>query len=117
MTTAAKRLMDARYAEPLDLAMLASTAHMSKFYFSHSFQKEYGLSLISYLTRRRVREACHLLAHSDHLLSDISHMVGFSSPSYFSQVFSRQMGQSPRAYRKAARGKKEDPPSPDPATR
>lgn len=100
---AAKRLMDAHYAEALDLEMLARTAHMSKFYFSHTFQKEYGLSPISYLTRRRIKEACQLLAHSDHLLSDISHMVGFSSPSYFSQVFSRQMGLSPRAYRKKAR--------------
>lgn len=100
---AVKRYIDAHYAEQLDLDSLARISHMSKFYLVHSFQKEFGISPINYLMRRRIREACQLLTHTNHLLSDVSHMLGFSSPSYFSQVFRRIMGTSPRAYRQALR--------------
>ena len=49
-------------------------------------------------------EAEHLLAHTTHSLNDIGNLIGFSSPSYFSQAFRKSQGISPIDYRKSARG-------------
>ncbi len=59
---------------------------MNKYYLVHSFSKEYGVSPINYLIGRRIEESRYLLADTNHSLSQISHMLGFSSPSYFSRV-------------------------------
>ena len=44
-----------------------------------------------------------MLENTDHTLSQIAHMLGFSSPSYFSQSFRRITKQSPMEYRKKSR--------------
>lgn len=53
---------------------------MNKYYLVHSFSKEYGVSPINYLIGRRIEESRYLLADTNHSLSQISHMLGFSSP-------------------------------------
>ena len=100
---AVKRYIDDHYGEPLDLDTLVKRTHLSKFYLAHAFQKEFGVSPINYLMQRRIREAKHLLTHTDHQLSDITQMLGFSSQSYFSQCFHRIVGVTPRAYRTQSR--------------
>lgn len=81
-------------------------AHVNKYYLVHSFSKEYEISPINYLIERRVQESCYLLCDTDHSLSQISHMMGFSSPSYFSQSFRKTMGMSPMEYRKKKRAER-----------
>ncbi len=100
--TEAKRLMDLHFNENIDLDWVAERACISKYYLSRAFNRTYGLSPMHYLTTRRVQEACYLLKHTDHSLSQISSLVGFSSLSYFSQAFKRLMEQSPSRYRKEA---------------
>ncbi len=99
----ARRYIDEHYAESLSLSMLAEIAHVNKYYLVHAFNKEYGVSPINYLIGRRIRESRYLLENTDYSLSQISHVLGFSSPSYFSQSFRRLMGQSPMEYRKQYR--------------
>ena len=94
-----KQLIDERFAKPITLEWLAAQAHVSKYHLSHSFQKQYAISPIQYLNKRRLREAEHLLAHTTHSLSEIGNMIGFSSASYFSQAFKRHAGLSPSEYR------------------
>lgn len=96
-----KRLIDEHFAEPITLDWLANQAHISKFYLSHSFRRQYGVSPIHYLAKRRVQEAQHLLNNTTHSLTEICTITGFSSPSYFSQAFKRHTGLSPSEYRKA----------------
>ena len=101
---AAKRYIDENYSESITLDKLAEIAHVNKYYLVHTFSKEYGISPINYLISRRIAESKHLLSETDHSLSQISHMLGFSSPSYFSQSFRRLEGITPKAYRKRHRG-------------
>ena len=100
---AARRYIDEHFAEPITLSLLASVAHVNKYYLVHAFNKEYGISPINYLIERRIRESKYMLENTDHTLSQIAHMLGFSSPSYFSQSFRRITKQSPMEYRKKSR--------------
>ena len=100
---AARRYIDEHYSEPITLDMLAEFAHVNKYYLVHTFNKEYGITPINYLIDRRIRESKYMLGNTNHSLSQISHLLGFSSPSYFSQSFRKITGQSPMEYRKAQR--------------
>ena len=98
--TAVRRYIDSHFKESITLDVLAEMAHVNKYYMVHSFSREFGISPINYLISRRIQESRYLLSETDHSLSQISHMLGFSSPSYFSQSFRRLEGMSPMEYRK-----------------
>lgn len=96
----ARRYIENHFKENLTLDDLAAAAHVSKYYLVHSFTKEYGTSPINYLLTCRIQESLYLLSRTRLSLSQISGMLGFSSPSYFSQSFRRIQGISPMEYRK-----------------
>lgn len=97
------RYIEAHFKENITLDQLAELTHLNKYYLGHVFSQEYGISPINYLISRRIGESKMLLADTNHSLSQISHMMGFSSPSYFSQSFRRMEGISPLEYRKEKR--------------
>ena len=101
-----KRYIDQHFKEALTLEQLAEEAHMNKFYLSHAFKKEYGVSPINYLISCRIREGKKLLSETDLSLSQIATVLGFSSSSYFSQSFRNAEGISPTEYRKANQSKR-----------
>ena len=98
-----KRYIDINYRESITLDKLAGMAHLNKYYLSHAFQKEYGISPITYLSRRRIEESKYLLGNTSHTLAQVSELLGFSSPSYFSQCFRKAEGISPNEYRRQVR--------------
>ena len=100
---AVRQYIDLHFKEPLTLEQLADEAHMNKYYLSHAFKREYGVSPINYMITRRVEESKYLLAETDLPMSQISQLLGFSSLSYFSQVFRRSQNISPMEYRKKTR--------------
>lgn len=96
---AVRRYIDLHFKESLSLDQLAAEAHMNKYYLSHAFKREYGESPINYMISRRIEESKYLLAETDLSMSQIAQLLGFSSPSYFSQVFRRTQSVSPMEYR------------------
>jgi AraC-like DNA-binding protein len=98
-----KRYIELHFKESLTLDQLAAEAHMNKYYLSHAFKREYGVSPIHYLLSLRIEESKYLLSETDLTMSQIAQVLGFSSPSYFSQVFHRTQGISPKAYRQNQR--------------
>lgn len=107
-----KRYIDVNYKENLTLDKLAALAHINKYYLAHTFQKEYGISPITYLSRRRIEESKYLLGNTNHTLAQVSELLGFSSPSYFSQCFRKAEGISPNEYRRQVRqGQRPAPPT------
>lgn len=96
---AVRRYIDLHFKESLTLEQLAQEAHMNKYYLSHAFKHTYGVSPINYMISRRIEESKYLLAETDLSMSQISQLLGFSSLSYFSQVFRRTQTVSPREYR------------------
>ena len=98
-----RRYIDNHFKENLSLDQLAQLAHVNKYHLSHAFRREFGTSPINYLISRRVAESRFLLRETDHSLTLIAQMLGFSSPSYFSQCFRRVEGISPMEYRRRHR--------------
>ena len=96
----AKRYIDTNYAQDITLDSLAEITHINKFYLAHSFTECIGQSPISYLTERRLAACKELLSSSNLSVTQIANSAGFSSQSYFSQIFNKKVGMSPRQYRK-----------------
>lgn len=96
----AKRYIDTNYAQDITLDSLAEITHINKFYLAHSFTECVGQSPISYLTERRLAACKELLSSSNLSVTQIATSAGFSSQSYFSQIFAKKVGMSPRQYRK-----------------
>ena len=103
---AVRRYIDLHFKESLTLEQLAEEGHMNKYYLSHAFKREYGVSPINYMISKRIEESKYLLAETDLALSQIAQLLGFSSLSYFSQVFHRTQGTSPKEYRQQQKGMK-----------
>ncbi len=96
---AVKWYIDAHFKEKITLDALAEIAGVNKYYLAHSFKEEYGVSPIQYQAERRIDESRYLIRGTDLPIGRIVQMLGFSSPSYFAQMFRRAEGVSPSEYR------------------
>lgn len=108
---AVRRYIDAHFKESISLDHLAQIAHVNKYHLAHSFKETFGVSPIAYQLGRRLEESCHLLRQTDLSLSQIAHVLGFSSSSYFSQIFRKNKHMSPSEYRRLAESSPEAPSS------
>jgi AraC-like DNA-binding protein len=97
----AKDLMDARYAEPLDVARIARAARLSPAHFSREFRREFGETPHQYLLTRRLERAAELLRNTDRSVAEDCLMVGLRSVGSFTTSFGRVYGMTPTAYRAA----------------
>jgi AraC-like DNA-binding protein len=100
----ARDLVDARYAEPLDVPALARRAHISQAHFSRRFKHTFGETPHHYLLTRRIERAKHLLRETDRSVTEISLDVGFQSLGSFSAKFKSVVGGTPTEYRRKVRG-------------
>jgi AraC-like DNA-binding protein len=96
----ARDLIDRRFAEPLDLDAMADAAGFSRYHFAHAFSSAYGEPPRAYLTRRRVERAQDLLREANLTVTEICHLVGFSSLGSFSRRFAELVGVPPTEYRR-----------------
>lgn len=85
----------ANFAQPLTLETIGNAAGISRWYLSKYFKKETGISIVEYINEYRCSHAHSLLLKSDHSITKISEMCGFSSLEYFSRVYTNQYGHSP----------------------
>ena len=95
----ARDRMDREYAEPLDVAALASTALMSPAHFSRRFREAYSETPYSYLMTRRIERAKALLRRGDLSVTDVCFAVGCTSLGSFSARFTEIVGETPSMYR------------------
>jgi AraC-like DNA-binding protein len=95
----ARDRMDREYAQPLDVAALARTAHMSAAHFSRRFRDAYGVSPYAYLMTRRIERAKALLRRGDVTVTEACVRVGATSLGSFSARFTELVGETPSAYR------------------
>ena len=90
----------ANFSEDIDLDELAMVASISKYNFCRQFHKYYGLPPLKWVWRFRAVLAAELFKLPlDWTVSDISYIVGFTSPAHFSRAFKEVFGASPTKYR------------------
>jgi len=94
-----KNYIDSHYSENITLDILSNLSYVNKFHLVHLFTKQMGISPINYLINRRIEESKNLLTTTNYTIRDISTIVGFSNSSYFSQMFKKFTGYSPRMYK------------------
>ncbi len=87
------------YMEDLSLSSLADTFFLSKEHLSRLFKRETGTNLFSYIMELKLNDAKELLSSTEMTLEEIAFKLGFSNGNYFSKVFKKNTGQSPREYR------------------
>ena len=92
--------ISAEYSKPYSLDDYAKMASMSKFHFLRVFESITGSSPIEYRNRIRIENAKELLEDTTLPVSEISGILGFSSPAYFCDAFKKKVGSSPAKYRK-----------------
>lgn len=98
----ARDLIDRAYAEPLDLDEIATAAGYSRFHFVRAFSAAYGETPGRYLTRRRVERAQELLRSANLSVTEVCHLVGFTSLGSFSALFTEFVGTPPSRFQRAA---------------
>ena len=88
---------------PIGVEDVAEEIHRSSSYLMRRFKAELGMSVGDYITKCKLQEACDLLVYGDRSLAEISAYLGYSSQSYFQNVFKKQFGLTPLQYRKQNR--------------
>jgi AraC-like DNA-binding protein len=94
-----QQFIDECLDQPIDLALLARRAELSRFHFVRAFRKEFETTPYRYLQERRIERAKQLLAAGDLSVTDVCFEVGFESLGSFSTLFRRLVGQPPGSYR------------------
>ncbi len=82
---------------------VAAQVHLSSSYLMRRFKAETGMRVGDYITKCKLEEACDLLVYGERTLAEISAYLGYSSQSYFQNVFKKQYGITPMQYRKRHR--------------
>jgi two-component system response regulator YesN len=82
----------------LSLRAVAEAVGLSPSYFSAAFKREMKENFSDYLTKVRIRRAKELLCCTTKLIYEIAYDVGFRDYRYFSQIFKKQTGQTPRQF-------------------
>lgn len=90
--------LDEHLADPIDRTAAGTACGVHPSSVSRLVTRETGESFVAYLTRRRIEQACTLLARYDLPIASVAAACGFSSGEYFANVFRRRHGITPSAW-------------------
>lgn len=92
--------ISAHLSENPSIESLASRAGYTEYYFSRKFKQETGMNIREYINQEKMHRAQVLLSSTKMSILEIATELGFSSRSYFSDIFQKITGTSPGEYRK-----------------
>ncbi len=90
--------MQEHISEKITLQLLAQINHISISTLKRTFVKQTGCSVMSYLTALRIEEAKEMLSRQSYSLNEIAEKTGFGSVHYFSSVFKKHTGKTPKEF-------------------
>lgn len=96
-------IISERHTEPLTLTELAAEVHLSAPYLSKFFDRQFGMSYLSYLTQIRLQHAIRLLLQTEDTIEMVSAESGFPNSHAFVQAFRKEYECLPSVYRRRAR--------------
>ncbi len=107
----AVKLIQDKYIQGVTIEEAADILGISAGHLSRIFRQETGYTFVDYLTYTRVKKAAALLQYTDSKIYEVADLVGYSDARYFSQIFRRVTGLTPKEFKEAASSSL---PSPDP---
>lgn len=90
------------YNTKISIDDYAESLHISTNWVIHNFKQYAGMSPAQYILSLRMVNAQSLLERTTYNIKEISEIVGYENPLYFSRVFKKEIGKSPAQYRKEA---------------
>jgi len=91
--------IDQNFLEEVEVEHLAKIAHMSLRNFQRVFTKTMGKPAKEYIIGKRIDRACELLSSTEMSISDIAYESGFNDSNYFTRLFKKHHGITPKAFR------------------
>lgn len=95
----AREFIEKNYSDEILLEDIAKQCNLSPIYLHKIFKETFGMSPHAYLMSKRLDAAKNLLLASNYSLVEIALMCGFTSQSYFSYVFKKYVGDTPKAFK------------------
>lgn len=101
-----REYIDLHFCNTITAEELSVAVHFSPGYLAKLFRQKYGVSLGAYVIERRMEVAKRLLGETDIAISEVSVRSGYDNFAYFSRLFRRKTGMSPREFRAKAEKQK-----------
>ena len=92
--------IDQHLAEDLSLAAISASFGKNASYLSNAFKKEAGETLTSYVSKQRIQASLRYFNTTDLSIAEVALEVGYTDYNYFSKIFKKYIGCSPREYKK-----------------
>ena len=92
-------LITARYIGGITIEEAAEKLNISASYLSRLFKQETGYTFVDYLTYYRIKRAVELLKDPSVKVYEVADLVGYSDARYFSQIFRKLTGVTPKEFR------------------
>lgn len=99
LATQLKKTLDMYIYRDFCVEQFCAQMQYSKTYLTKIFFKEYGATIHDYITNAKIKEARALIRERTYNFTQISDMLCFSNPFYFSRVFKKVTGMSPSEYK------------------
>ena len=98
-------MIDADISANLSLATLAQAQKVSSGYLATVFKRETDKTVSEYIRERRIKQAKHLLVTTNLQIQTIALHCGIMDVQYFTKIFKKETGKTPKAYREYAKNK------------
>ena len=93
------RYIKEHYTENIAVAEVAADIGYSESYFGYAFKKKYKMSVSQYIRELQLAKAKDLLENTSFSVASVASYVGFDDSNYFSALFKKYFGLSPKEYR------------------
>lgn len=102
----AKKFIRQNYDKQIGVDDVAKACGLSKQYLQRLFKREKDTSVVAYIVKHRIEQACRYLLNTDYAVSKVAQLVGFNDLKYFYIKFKTIVGLTPIQYKEKFGGKK-----------
>ena len=93
-----KKLLEDHLFDKITVSQISEQLHYGKTHLSTAFKKVYNRSIIDYYTFIKIEEAKRLIREENYSITEISTILKFDTPQYFSKRFKQYVSMSPKEY-------------------